>query len=136
MLVDLHLQRRLVAWGLALAILVPFLWCLNARAGHRPLSDVSGRVTYSGQPVNNMFICIDSEDGCHSALCTLKNDGTFQLFNYQYDQHGALPGRYHAHLLVSRGTHSPIPARYADSRTSGLEIDVASDWNYLDIQLQ
>ena len=48
---------------------------------------------------------------------------------------GAIPGRYHAHLYTE--PHGPsLPAKYADSRTSGLEIDIASDWNDLNIDLR
>jgi hypothetical protein len=134
MVVDLRSERRIVAWGLALTFLVPvLLW--NAPALHRPLSAVSGRVTYSGRPVGNMSICLDSEDG-HSATSVLKDDGSFQLMNFKHWEPGAIPGRYHAHLLAGRGNHWVLPDKYKDIRTSGLEIDVASDWSYLNIDLE
>ncbi len=133
MSVDLHLARRLVACGLGIATLTPFLFCLEAPAPHRQrqLSTVTGRVTYSGHPMNHMYICFDSDEG-HSALGTLGNDGSFRLISYGED--GACPGRYRAHLYPF--VNAPVvPARYKDSQTSGLEIDVASDWNYLNIDL-
>jgi hypothetical protein len=133
MLIDLHLSRRLMAWGLGLTALTPFLFCLEAPAQPLRLSSVSGRVTRFGHPITKMLICFDA-DGVHSALGSLQDDGSFQLVNFQYNQTGAFPGRYHAHL-TSFNDMDVVPAKYHDPRMSGLEINVATDWNYLDIEL-
>jgi hypothetical protein len=134
MFIDLRLGRRLMAWGLGIAAMTPFLFCREAPAEQLDLYPVSGRVTYAGQPVSSMFICLDTE-GSHSAQGSLRADGSFQLVNFQHYKLGTFPGRYHAHLTSL--TDAPVvPAKYQDSRTSGLEVDVASDWNYLEIDLQ
>ena len=47
---------------------------------------------------------------------------------------GAQPGLYHAHLYT-RHDGPEIPAKYADPATSGIEINIASDWNDFNIEL-
>jgi hypothetical protein len=132
MSVDLHLARRLVAWGLGIAALTPFFFCLEPPPEHQDVSNVTGRVTYSGRPLSNMCICLDT-DGGHSALGSLRDDGSFRLVNL-HGHDGAEPGRYRAHLYPYQNAPT-FPAKYQDPRTSGLEIDVASDWSYLNIDL-
>ena len=135
MSVDLHLARRLVAWGFGIAALTPFLFWLEPPAEHHPeLFDVTGRVTYSGRPMTNTYICLDTKSG-HAALGSLGDDGSFRLVSFQYNEPGAFAGRYHAHLSPY-STNTAFPAKYRDAQTSGLEIDVASDWNYLSIDLR
>ena len=133
MFVDLQVARRLVAWGLGIAALTPFLLSLQPPPAHPDLYSVTGRVTYAGHPITNMYICIDV-DGEHSSFSALRNDGSFSLMNFLYNEDGALAGRYRAHL-GSYDNAPALPARYEDSRTSGLVVDVASDWTYLDIDL-
>jgi hypothetical protein len=135
MSIDLPLARRLVAWGLGFAFLTPFLLCFCPEPPAKPLelSAITGRVTYAGHPVNNMYVCLDS-DGVHSAIGQVEDDGSFRLVNFQYDAFGAFPGRYRAHL--GGYAHATVlPGKYRDARTSGLELDVAADWNYVKIEL-
>ena len=81
-----------------------------------------------------MYICLDS-NGAHAALGSLGDDGSFRLLNAQYFEEVRPPGRYRAHL--NGYVNAPkLPAKYGDSGTSGLEIDVASDWNHVDIDLR
>jgi hypothetical protein len=134
MSIELHLARRLVAWGMGIAALSPFLICLQPPPSPRPdLSVVTGRVRYSGHPITNMYICIDM-NGSHSALGALHEDGSFRLVNFQYGRDGVFAGRYRAHLDPYLNA-PPLPNKYGNSRTSGLEIDVAPDWNHVDIEL-
>ena len=98
------------------------------------LSDVTGRVTYCGKPLHGMTLCLDSVGGVHCAYATLRSDGSFRLINMTGNNTGAVPGRYYAHLYPNPYSSS-LPAKYHDSRTSGLEIDVATDWNELNIDL-
>jgi hypothetical protein len=81
-----------------------------------------------------MYICLDGEGG-HSALSSLGEDGSFRLVSFEYGEEGALAGQYRAHL-DSYANAPALPPKYRDSRTSGLEIDIASDWNHLDIDLR
>ena len=90
-------------------------------------------MTYSGRPLNDMTICLDS-DGLHSAFCTLKSDGSFRLLSINEARVGAFRGRYHAHLYSHPGGPS-LPAKYGDPETSGVELEIDTDWSDLHIDL-
>ena len=134
--IHLHLARKLMAWGLGIMVLAPFVLCLEPLASPRKppdLPSVAGRVTYFGRPITDMYICLDLGQA-HSALGLLQPDGSFRIVHVNSGRPGALPGQYHAH--ISSPLNGPsLPARYQDSRTSGLEIDVESDWSYFNIDL-
>ncbi len=134
MYAHLHLTRRLMAWGLGVLAIVPTVVFTAASSPTQSLSEVKGRVTYSGRPLNDMTICLDTKGGAHYAYAPLRSDGSFYLINMTRGYPGALPGRYHAHLYTH--AHGPtIPAKYHDSAASGIEIEVASDWNDFHIDL-
>jgi hypothetical protein len=98
------------------------------------LSDVTGRVTCSGRPLNDVTICLDSPGGVHSAFGPLGSDGSFRLLSMSEGCAGASPGRYHAHLY-STSRASSLPDKYRNPGTSGLEIEIDSDWSDLHIDL-
>ncbi|MGP0063139.1 MAG: hypothetical protein ACLQGP_05980 [Isosphaeraceae bacterium] len=135
MSLHLHSGRKFMGWALGILAIVPSALCFETTAHPQiPLSDVTGHMTYSGKPLNGMTLCLDSSPGVHYAYASLGRDGSFRLINMTGNDIGAAPGRYYAHLYSH--PHGPsLPTRYRDSRTSGLEIDVASDWNELNIDL-
>ena len=134
MSVHLHRTRQWMAWVLTAAALSPFALCFaSMESGGAHLSPVTGRVTISGRPASDMIICLDSGD-LHCAFGALEADGTFQLNNMRWIEGGAEPGRYRAHLYTRAGGPE-IPAKYGDPKTSGILIDVASDWNDFFIEL-
>jgi len=134
MSVHLHRTRQWMAWMLTATALSPFALCFSStEKGGVHLSPVTGRVTISGRPVNDMTICLDS-GGVHRAYGWLGGDGTFQLSHVQWVDGGAEPGRYSAHLY-SRAGGPEIPSKYRDPATSGIEINVAADWNDFRIDL-
>jgi hypothetical protein len=122
-----------MSWILGAVALSPFALCFGFPFPEVHLSPVTGRVTFSGRPVNDMIICVDS-GGEHVAYGPLQADGTFRLINMNWLDTGALPGRYHAHLYT-HANGPKLPSRYSDPETSGIEIDVASGWNDFDIEL-
>ena len=123
-----------MAWILTATALSPFALCFaSTESSGVHLSPVTGRVTISGRPVNDMIICLDS-GGDHCAFGALEGDGTFQLNNIRWIDGGAEPGRYHVHLY-SRAGGREIPSKYRDPATSGIEINVAADWNDFRIDL-
>jgi hypothetical protein len=123
-----------MGWVLGIAFFSPFVLCLDFSNPEREtLSDVTGRVTYSGRPLNDMTICLDL-DGLHSAFSTLKSDGSFRLLCLTGRRAGAFRGRYHAHLYSNPGGPS-LPAKYVNPDTSGLELEIATDWNDFKIDL-
>jgi hypothetical protein len=133
MSVHLHHTRQWAAWILGAAALSPFALAFGSapREGH--LSPVTGRVTFSGRPVSDMTICLDS-GGQHFAYGSLNDDGTFRLCNMTVLDLGAMPGHYHAHLYTHAGGPE-LPAKFRNPETSGIEVDVASGWNDFRIDL-
>jgi hypothetical protein len=132
---NVHSQqaRTVIGWILGIAAFSPFALCYQPSNPQVTMSDVTGRVTYSGRPLTGATICLDSESGNPSVLATLGPGGSFQLRNIQ-GRVGALPGLYHA-FLYSRPGGTSLPAKFGDPRTSGLEIEIASGWNELNIDL-
>jgi hypothetical protein len=97
------------------------------------ISPVAGRLTIAGRPASDMTLCLDM-GGAHCAYGQLHEDGSFRLSNMRWFDGGAEPGRYHAHLYTHAGGAS-IPTPYLNPATSGIVIDIASDWNELSINL-
>jgi hypothetical protein len=135
MYVHLHSGRKLMGWAVVLLAMVPSALCFEPSTSVRKtLSDVTGRLTYAGEPLHGMTLCLDSVPGNHCAFATLQADGSFRLLNMDEGDSGVVPGRYRAHLYTNPHG-STLPARYSDPRTSGLEIEVPSDWSELNIDL-
>jgi hypothetical protein len=130
----LHHARTVMGWVLGIAAFSPFVLCLEfSDPNNKTLSDVTGRVTYSGRPLSEMTICLD-EGGIHSAFSALRSDGSFRLRSMKEGCAGAYRGRYHAHLY-SHPYGPSLPAKYGDPSTSGVEIDIDTDWSNLNIDL-
>ncbi len=134
MSLHLHHSRNLMGWILGIAAFSPFALILEPSNPKYTLSDVTGRVTYSGHPLNDVIICLDTEGGVHAAFGSVGPDGSFRLLNMDGGYAGANPGRYHAHLY-STSQASNLPEKYRKSETSGLDIDIDSDWSDLHIEL-
>src|SRR4051812_30813740 len=135
MYAHLHLTRKLMAWGLGVLAIVPAVLFTAASSPVPNLSKVSGRVTHSGRPLNDMTLCLDTKGGAHTAYAPLRADGSFYLINMSRGYPGALPGRYYAHLYTH--PHGPkLPDKYRDSAASGIEVEVAPDWNDFHIDLR
>jgi hypothetical protein len=131
----LHLARSLVGWGLGILVMAPLFLPFVGETRRKRLASVTGQVTYSGRPLGDMMICLDS-GGAHSAYGAVKPDGSFILSDLVLGSAGALPGRYHAHLF-KRSPESPsLPSKYADPRTSGLDVEIGSAWSHFKIDLQ
>jgi hypothetical protein len=135
MSVHLHRTRQWTAWALIATAASPFaLVFASTETSRVPLATVTGRVTMSGQPLNDdTIICLDS-GGVHRAFGCLGSDGTFELTSMRRSVGGTEPGRYHGHLF-SRAGGTAIPPQYGDPKTSGIDIDVAGDWNDFHIDL-
>jgi hypothetical protein len=131
--VHLHRSRTIMGWLIGIAAFSPFVLCLDFAKPQNTLSDVTGRVTYSGQPLNQMIICLDV-GGVHSAFSMLNPDGSFRLRSMTEGCEGASRGRYHAHLF-SQPNGPSLPAKFSDPTTSGVEIDINTDWSDLSIDL-
>lgn len=135
MLVHLHRARQGMAWALGALALSPLALCFASPTTEPVgLAAVTGRLTIAGQPAGEVFLCLD-EGNIHTAYSWLRHDGTFRLSNMRWFEGGAAPGRYHAHLYTFEGGPA-IPERYRDPKTSGIVMDVSSDWNDFQIDLR
>jgi hypothetical protein len=132
--IHLHHARNAMGWILGIAAFSPFALIFESSSAKLTLSDVTGRVTCSGRPLNDVTICLDSAGGVHSAFGSLGSDGSFRLLSMNEGCAGASPGRYHAHLYSHRQA-TKLPEKYRDPQTSGLEIEIDSDWSDLHIDL-
>jgi hypothetical protein len=131
--VHLHHARNVMGWVIGIAAFSPFALCLEFPSPKNTLSDVTGRVTYSGRPLNDMTICLDL-GGVHSAFSALSSDGSFRLLSMNEGCAGAYRGRYNAHLYTHQ--HGPsLPAKFGNPKTSGVEIEIDTDWSDLNIDL-
>jgi hypothetical protein len=132
---NVHSQqaRKVMGWILGIAAFSPLALCYQPLNPRVTLSDVTGRVTYSGRPLTGATICLDSESGNHSAVGKLGSDGSFRLLSIM-GRVGAHPGLYHAYLYSRKGGTS-LPAKFSDPRTSGLEIEIGSGWSNFNIDL-
>ena len=135
MYAHLHLTRQLMAWGLGVLAIVPTVLFTAASSPAQNLSEVKGRVTYSGRPLNDMTICLDTKGGAHTAYAPLRADGSFYLINMTRGYPGALPGRYLCPPLHSCPWADNYLSKYRDSAASGIEVEVAPDWNDFHIDL-
>jgi hypothetical protein len=111
--VHLHRTRKIMGWVIGIVAFSPFILCLDFSNPKNTLSDVTGRVTYSGQPLNETTLC---------------------LLSMTEGRAGAYRGRYNAHLYTHTDGPS-LPAKYADSATSGVEVEIDADWSELNIDL-
>jgi hypothetical protein len=133
----LHHARNVMGWALGIVAFSPFALCIDLPSPNpttnTSLSDVTGRVTYSGHPLNEVTICLD-RGGVHSAFGALDSAGSFQLLNMNEGCPGAYRGHYQAHLY--RHPEGPrLPEKYGKPETSGVEIDIDTDWSDLYIDL-
>jgi hypothetical protein len=123
----IHTERiwfgRMLALG---AVLVPLALAESLGMGMAPaqVAPVTGRVNLDGHPLGHVLICFDSDD--HRAYGLSEADGTFRLVPFWGD--GVPPGKYRVHLVAS-SDGEPLPAKYRDAGTSGLDVEVAPDWN-------
>jgi hypothetical protein len=125
-----------MCWVIAIVALSPLALCIETPHDGVVLPEVTGQVTLAGRPLNGLTLCLDSEqDGDHTAFCTLGEDGSFRLLNMRYGGFGTHPGRYRAHLNSSWGGPQ-VPAKFADGKTSGMDIAIAPGWNELNINLK
>jgi hypothetical protein len=134
MSVHLHHSRQWTAWILTAVALSPFALVFGAPVEENHLSPITGCVTFSGRPVQDMTICLDT-DGEHAAYGSLQADGTFRLTSMIWIGEGAMTGHYRAHLLYTHRGRPELPAKYRDPATSGIEVDVATGWNDFRIDL-
>jgi hypothetical protein len=114
---------------------------------HPATVPVEGKVTYQGQPVPKGTITFQP-DGGRPGVGEIQPDGTYRLSTFG-DKDGAVPGTHKVMILANTGdpTKMPstpgyvtpkdlIPKKYADIKTSGLEVPVSQDKKSYDFDLK
>jgi hypothetical protein len=113
------------------------------------LVQVSGRVTYKGQPVPSTIITFLPENGSRPSKGLTDDDGRFTL-RYTRDKAGATRGpctvflTYHVSNEEELGEARPkasrelkaIIARYGDPEKSPLHYDISKSGQVIDINLE
>ena len=138
------MDRRRMCCGLAL-MLVAMVGCGSAG---EPRGYVSGKVTYSGEPVSEGVVVFSSATGNFAAQGTLQNNGSYSVRSSD----GGLPvGEYQVVVLpptvqTPDTPDSPggeaflevdnIPSRYRSASQSGLSLKVEAGNNTFDIAMQ
>ena len=127
------------------AILGIWLACeIGCSSGHElETAPVRGTVTLDGSPVSAGGVRLVPEQG-RGATGTLAADGTFVLGTYGQSD-GAIVGKHKAAVLQYREIEGgpgpppgfvPIPAKYQNSESSGLEFEVKpGQENVIEIKL-
>lgn len=115
-----------------------------------PLVNVTGRVTYKGQPVPSTYAIFQPEDESKRASRGVTDDNGNFMLTYSKSDTGALRGRYTVVLQYHLTTeeelgHTPPKAskelkavilRYGDPKTSPLHYEIAKNGQVIAIDLE
>lgn len=136
-----------------------FLWAAAlpiAASGCGPreeLGRVTGHVSFEGQPVTTGTISFDDRSRGLGVVASIGPDGSYEMRTYRRD--GLLPGSYRvcfSPLPISRGDElltgpapadaatstekfPPLPAKFFNVATSGLQVEVVAGDNQIDFKL-
>jgi len=115
-----------------------------------PLVNVTGRLTYKGQPVPSTYVIFQpDEEGKRASRGITDDDGHFMLTHSKSDT-GALRGphtvflKYHMTAEEETGHIPPkaskelkaVIARYSDPKTSPLHYDITKNGQVIEINLE
>jgi hypothetical protein len=113
------------------------------------LMEVSGKVTYKGQPVPSTRVCFQPDSGSRPSIGITDDSGKFQM-SYSRAQWGVTPGPHTVCLSYvvgadeERGRVPPkasrevktVILRYGDPKKSSLHYDVNKNGEVFNIDLQ
>lgn len=132
------LVQRSGVFTLAVAI----LWLGGCGGIDRPKTiPISGRVTIDGQAPGEsgklFFTCTQPAEGYvkRPASGSFGTDGNYRVMSWAPDD-GLVPGHYTLNVSPSDPAATKIPAKYQNSGTSGLEVDVPIDKDKIDFDIK
>jgi len=121
--------QRLCIGALAAAV----VWLGGCGGNDRPKTiPISGRVTIDGQPPGEggklFFTPTEAAEGYNKrpASGSFDAEGNYRVMSWEPDD-GLVPGHYTVNVQPGDPAKTKIPARYHNSSTSGLEVDVPVD---------
>jgi hypothetical protein len=110
--------------------------------GDRPKTiPVSGQVTINGQPPGEFgrlyFTPTRVAEGYpkRPANGTFAADGSYRVMSWEADD-GLVPGHYDISVVPADPSQSKIPAKYHQSSSSGLEVDVPVDQRSIEFNIE
>ena len=106
------------------------IWC--AGCGDSLESTVQGVVTYQGTPVPDTMVNFHPKQRSPTAYDMTDRKGRYSL--QSGTSRGIMPGGYW--VTVSAPPDAELPEKYRMSDTSGLEFDVVSGKNQIDIVME
>jgi hypothetical protein len=126
-----------------LTLLCAIVGCSSGGLG----AEVSGKVTLDGEPIGpGVVIFAPSGGGENPATGAIQTDGSYFLKTSR--EEGLRPGKYQVALQIHeiptdlvpgqrdmRPAKSRIPTKYTDVKSSGLEYDVVSGSNTIDLEM-
>jgi hypothetical protein len=142
-----HRRRRFLALVSLFALHGSLFLPGCARPQRLPTAEVTGQVTYDGEPLPQGVVIFEPATG-RAASGQIRPDGSFTLGTYEKAD-GAVLGRHRAAViareevaeespgapLAPRVGRSLIPETYGDTATSGLEFEVVAEGNHFEIRL-
>lgn len=125
------------------AFLVCAVMCLAGCGGpDRPKTiPISGKVMIDGQPPGEggklYFTATKVAEGYpkRPASGTFTADGKYRVMSWTVDD-GLVPGRYAISVIPVDPKKTAIPAKYQQSNTSGLEVDVPVDERRIEFNVE
>ena|SRR2546421_11045749 len=138
------MNRRTCCLTAALGLLLAASGCGG------PLVNVTGRLTYKGQPVPSTYVIFNpEEEGKRASRGVTDDDGNFML-THSKSNTGALRGRHTVTLqyhLITEEEIGHIPpkaskelkaviARYGDVKTSPLHYEITKNGQVVEINLE
>ena len=106
--------------------------------GEPPRTEVRGRITHNGRAVTGAAVAFAPvQGGTEYPSAAIDASGCFRVESiWQKDGHPQT--RYGIYFIPFRDHHPefPIPARYTDPETSGLEVALGAEPSYLEIRLK
>jgi hypothetical protein len=130
----LHLNSRILAMGLGF-LLLPACGCGDGRPRRVP---VSGRVLIDEKPLKTGFLQVLPQ-GNRPASGEIAPDGRFTLTTFE-DGDGCVPGKHPVAVLAGKSLSETefqwfAPKKYADSKTSGLTLEVTESRDDIELHL-
>lgn len=110
--------------------------CGPAGTGKPTLNPAKGKVTYaSGAPLISGTLAMEpAGPGAFRCSGKIGSDGTFELETGT--EKGASAGKYKAYVALPANKNKSVPKKFQSDETSGIEVEIVSGDNDLDIKLK
>jgi hypothetical protein len=121
-------------------VIVSTAWLVGCGNDRPKTIPISGVVTINGQQPGEFgkifFTPTKAADGYakRPASGSFDLDGSYRVMSWEPDD-GLVPGHYTVNVFPADTAKTKIPAKYQQSSTSGLEVDVPMDQSKIDFNI-